>query len=72
MGNQLYFHTIYDIIRKNVWRGIMARFFLTVDELCADRIALTGDNAAHAKVLRLKRGNRYWHVMAVAMNACAA
>lgn len=36
----------------------MARFFLSADELCADRILLTGDNAAHAKVLRLKTGEQ--------------
>lgn len=36
----------------------MARFFLSADELCADRILLTGDNAAHAKVLRLKAGEQ--------------
>ena len=34
----------------------MTRFFVTPDEMSADRIVLTGENAAHAKVLRLKIG----------------
>jgi len=39
----------------------MVRFFVNPQELCGDVIALTGDNAAHAKVLRLKSGE---HVIA--------
>lgn len=34
----------------------MTRFFVTPEELIADRILLTGENAQHAKVLRLKTG----------------
>ena len=34
----------------------MARFFVTPEELKDDRIVLTGENAQHAKVLRLKTG----------------
>ena len=34
----------------------MVRFFVTPEELQADRIELTGENAQHAKVLRLKAG----------------
>ena len=36
----------------------MARFFVSSEELSQDRIQLTGENAAHAKVLRLKTGER--------------
>jgi len=32
----------------------MTRFFVSQDELLADQVILTGENAAHAKVLRLK------------------
>lgn len=34
----------------------MTRFFVTPDEMMPDFIVLTGENAAHAKVLRLKCG----------------
>ena len=34
----------------------MTRFFVTPEELAADRLILTGENANHAKVLRLKPG----------------
>ena len=34
----------------------MARFFVTPEEMGADTILLTGENAQHAKVLRLKAG----------------
>ena len=34
----------------------MARFFVEPSELLRDHICLTGENAAHAKVLRLKQG----------------
>ena len=34
----------------------MARFFVTADEFEGDTLTLTGENAAHAKVLRLKQG----------------
>ncbi len=34
----------------------MTRFFVTPDELSREQILLTGENAAHAKVLRLKVG----------------
>ena len=34
----------------------MVRFFVSPEDLCTDKIQLTGDNAAHAKVLRLKVG----------------
>jgi len=36
----------------------MARFFVTPEELHEDRILLTGENAQHAKVLRLKAGEQ--------------
>ncbi len=36
----------------------MTRFFMQQSEMCTDTILLTGDNAAHAKVLRLKPGER--------------
>ena len=35
---------------------MMARFFVTAEELNAEQIILTGENAQHAKVLRLKAG----------------
>lgn len=34
----------------------MARFFITSDQMHTEFIVLTGDNAEHAKVLRLKNG----------------
>ena len=34
----------------------MARFFVTEEEFNMDEIPLTGENAQHAKVLRLKAG----------------
>lgn len=34
----------------------MARFFVEPDELLEETVTLTGENAAHAKVLRLKQG----------------
>ena len=34
----------------------MTRFFVTPDEMMPDFMVLTGENAAHAKVLRLKCG----------------
>ena len=34
----------------------MARFFVTAEELKQDLVTLTGENAQHAKVLRLKAG----------------
>lgn len=36
----------------------MVRFFVPVDEMNSDEILLTGENAAHAKVLRLKIGEQ--------------
>lgn len=36
----------------------MVRFFVTPDEMISDDIILTGENAAHAKVLRLKTGEQ--------------
>ena len=36
----------------------MTRFFVTAEELTADRIVLTGENAQHARVLRLKSGEQ--------------
>lgn len=35
----------------------MPRFFVDKRELCSDFFVLTGENAAHAKVLRLKNGD---------------
>ena len=34
----------------------MVRFFVTPEEISGDRLTLTGENAQHAKVLRLKEG----------------
>lgn len=34
----------------------MVRFFITPEQMASERIMLTGDNAQHAKVLRLKEG----------------
>ena len=34
----------------------MIRFFVTPEEMGTDRVLLTGENANHAKVLRLKSG----------------
>lgn len=34
----------------------MVRFFVDADELTKEQVLLTGENAAHAKVLRLKNG----------------
>ena len=36
----------------------MTRFFVTKEELAGDFLVLTGENAAHAKVLRLKVGEQ--------------
>lgn len=36
----------------------MARFFVEPEELNREFLVLTGDNAAHAKVLRLKKGEK--------------
>ena len=36
----------------------MTRFFVAPEELASDDIVLTGENAAHAKVLRLKAGEQ--------------
>ena len=36
----------------------MARFFVTAEEMELDFLVLSGDNAAHAKVLRLKAGEQ--------------
>ena len=36
----------------------MARFFVSPEELDQDFLVLTGENAAHAKVLRLKNGEK--------------
>lgn len=36
----------------------MTRFFVTPEELTGNTIILTGENAAHAKVLRLKEGEQ--------------
>lgn len=36
----------------------MARFFVSPDALCRDFIVLEGENASHAKVLRLRQGEQ--------------
>ena len=36
----------------------MTRFFVSPGEVQSDRILLTGENAAHGRVLRLKAGER--------------
>ena len=36
----------------------MARFFITGEEMTGDTVILTGENAQHAKVLRLKAGEQ--------------
>lgn len=37
---------------------MMTRFFVAADEISQDRIQLVGENAAHAKVLRIKAGEQ--------------
>ena len=41
---------------KRTMEVAMTRFFVSPEELREDRITLTGENAQHAKVLRLKNG----------------
>ena len=36
----------------------MVRFFVRPEEFCAEFLVLTGDNAAHARVLRIKNGEQ--------------
>lgn len=36
----------------------MTRFFVSTEEICGDFLVLTGENASHAKVLRLKKGEQ--------------
>ena len=36
----------------------MTRFFVTAEEMQPDFLVLTGENAQHAKVLRLKNGEQ--------------
>ena len=36
----------------------MVRFFVSPEQMNSDRIVLTGDNAQHAKVLRMKEGEQ--------------
>ena len=36
----------------------MVRFFVNPDELINDSVIITGENAAHAKVLRIKVGEQ--------------
>ena len=36
----------------------MARFFVEADQMRMDTVTLTGENAQHAKVLRLKAGEQ--------------
>ena len=36
----------------------MTRFFVTAEEMATDTVVLTGENAQHAKVLRLKTGEQ--------------
>ena len=36
----------------------MTRFFVTPEELCGQQVMLDGENAAHARVLRLKAGEQ--------------
>ena len=50
---------IFAIISKNLLGVILlARFFVSSEELNQDFLVLTGENAAHAKVLRLKNGEK--------------
>jgi 16S rRNA U1498 N3-methylase RsmE len=41
----------------------MTRFFVTPEEMQASFLVLTGENAQHAKVLRLKMGKKFWFAM---------
>lgn len=36
----------------------MTRFFISAEDMVSDQIVLTGENASHAKVLRIKEGER--------------
>ena len=46
------------IYKKQKGEKTMTRFFIAPDEMHTDFIVLTGENAAHAKVLRLKNGEQ--------------
>ena len=48
----------YNIIKYLVGEMDMARFFVESEALTKDFIVLIGENAAHAKVLRLKNGEK--------------
>ena len=54
--NLLFFIKQCGIIIQNREVAQVVRFFAAPEDLCTDEIRLTGDNAAHAKVLRLKAG----------------
>ena len=43
-------------MKKTLLEDAMTRFFVTPEELQPDFLVLTGENAQHAKVLRLKNG----------------
>ena len=42
----------------------MTRFFVTPEEMMPEFLVLTGENAQHAKVLRLKEGEEVLYVTA--------
>ena len=58
VSNLLFFCVMHDIIFKKCRRNDMVRFFVSHEELELDKITLTGENAAHAKVLRLRIGEQ--------------
>ena len=54
----LYFEEVCGILSKKKGGSMMTRFFVAPEELTGDNIILTGENAQHAKVLRLKAGEQ--------------
>ena len=45
-------------VENGKWKVVMTRFFVEPADMAGDTILLTGENAAHAKVLRLKAGEQ--------------
>ena len=56
----LFYDGKYDRLSNRMCKGAaeMTRFFVSPDEMRSDFLVLTGENAVHAKVLRLKSGEQ--------------
>ena len=54
----LYSGEFYAILSYERWKSHMMRFFVSPEELSYDIIMLAGENAQHAKVLRIKTGEQ--------------